>query len=284
MMPPDIHTLTGAYALHALSEDERAQFEAHLGDCEACDQEVRELQATAADLGQLLHEPPPPALRARVLAEIDTVRQVPPHPGEVPTAVADVATVRDRRRARNRDRWLALLAPAAAIMAFTVIGLTAMVVNLNARLNTMEAAAIAAAQDPTTTAPAPAVPTSTDPALPDDLATLEALLRARDLTLVTLGADGTDVRVVMSPERGEAMLLVSGMDPAPHAHAYGLWLLHVDGQTTPAGLFDVDSHGDVAYYVTADMSTVTALGVTIEPDTGSPAPSTDPLMVVELSS
>ena len=51
MSTAELHTLTGAYALHALPEDERVAFERHLGACEACAQEVRELSATAARLG-----------------------------------------------------------------------------------------------------------------------------------------------------------------------------------------------------------------------------------------
>jgi anti-sigma factor RsiW len=35
-MTADLHTLTGAYVLHALSESERAAFERHLADCAAC--------------------------------------------------------------------------------------------------------------------------------------------------------------------------------------------------------------------------------------------------------
>ncbi|MET7439499.1 zf-HC2 domain-containing protein, partial [Streptomyces sp. NPDC005568] len=50
MSTVDLHTLTGAYALHALSEDERGAFERHAADCEACTEEVRELTETAARL------------------------------------------------------------------------------------------------------------------------------------------------------------------------------------------------------------------------------------------
>ena len=36
MTHPDLHTLTGAYALDALDPDERDAFEAHLPDCDPC--------------------------------------------------------------------------------------------------------------------------------------------------------------------------------------------------------------------------------------------------------
>ncbi|WP_422664489.1 zf-HC2 domain-containing protein [Streptomyces mirabilis] len=47
----DLHTLTGAYALPALDEEERGRFDRHAADCESCRREVRELAAAAARLG-----------------------------------------------------------------------------------------------------------------------------------------------------------------------------------------------------------------------------------------
>ncbi|WP_181018887.1 RskA family anti-sigma factor, partial [Streptomyces fradiae] len=78
MTEDHLHAPTGAYALHALPDDERAEFERHLRDCPACAQEVRELTATAARLGAAVAAAPPREMRARVLERIATVRQVPP--------------------------------------------------------------------------------------------------------------------------------------------------------------------------------------------------------------
>ncbi|MGN6523744.1 MAG: zf-HC2 domain-containing protein, partial [Actinomycetes bacterium] len=77
-MSPEIHTLTGVYAVNALDGDERAEFEQHLASCPACQAEVRELQATAARLGDAEEVVPPPAMKASVLAAIRQTRQLPP--------------------------------------------------------------------------------------------------------------------------------------------------------------------------------------------------------------
>jgi anti-sigma-K factor RskA len=74
----DIHTLTGVYAADALPDSERGAFEDHLDECPSCRQEVDGLMATAARLGAAVAAPAPPAMRARVLSEIATVRQVSP--------------------------------------------------------------------------------------------------------------------------------------------------------------------------------------------------------------
>lgn len=66
-MADDVHTLTGVYALDALSADERAEFESHLEECPACRREVREFRAVCADLALLAEQAPPPSLRSKVL-------------------------------------------------------------------------------------------------------------------------------------------------------------------------------------------------------------------------
>ncbi|MEV5410480.1 anti-sigma factor [Thermopolyspora sp. NPDC052614] len=77
-MNDDLHTLSGAYALNALPEQQQRLFEEHMARCEACLIEVRGLRETAARLGLAAAEEPPPGLRARVLARIAEVRQEPP--------------------------------------------------------------------------------------------------------------------------------------------------------------------------------------------------------------
>ncbi|TDV35288.1 anti-sigma factor [Actinophytocola oryzae] len=74
-MTVDLHTLTGAYVLHATSDTERAAFERHLTDCGSCTVEVRELGETAVRLGLATVAVPPPHLKQTVLVRIRTERQ-----------------------------------------------------------------------------------------------------------------------------------------------------------------------------------------------------------------
>ncbi|MFD5826347.1 anti-sigma factor domain-containing protein [Lentzea sp. NPDC060358] len=104
----DLHTLTGAYAVNALSETERAAFETHLARCESCAEEVAELAATAARLGEAVEFPPPAHLKARVLAAAAETRQLSPRTARVP-------------RPRRYGRAGALLA-AACLVAVAVVG------------------------------------------------------------------------------------------------------------------------------------------------------------------
>jgi anti-sigma-K factor RskA len=107
-MSIDLHTLAGAYAIDALSEEEARQFDRHLEECPACREEVRELQAAAARMGAAEALAPPPALRERVLAAADQMPQLPPR-------VTRLDAVRKRR-------WSAKLAAAAAAAILAVGG------------------------------------------------------------------------------------------------------------------------------------------------------------------
>jgi anti-sigma-K factor RskA len=63
-----VHDLTPAYALDALDELEREEYEAHLASCEDCRAELASLQESASSLAYAVPAPaPPPALRERVL-------------------------------------------------------------------------------------------------------------------------------------------------------------------------------------------------------------------------
>jgi anti-sigma-K factor RskA len=62
----------GAWLLGALPEDEAAGFERHLGECAACREDAAALQV-AVDALPASAEPhaPPPALKARIMAEVE---------------------------------------------------------------------------------------------------------------------------------------------------------------------------------------------------------------------
>ena len=107
-MSTDLHTLSGAYALHALSEEERELFARHLEECEACRDEVREFEEVVGRMGAGEADVPPASLRDRVLTAADQQPQLPPRV----TAV---------ERARSR-RWTTRLTVAAAAAVLVVAG------------------------------------------------------------------------------------------------------------------------------------------------------------------
>jgi anti-sigma-K factor RskA len=68
-MEAGIHELTAAYALDALDPEERREYESHLADCEACQDELASLSGVTEALAVAASGPAPrPELRDRVLA------------------------------------------------------------------------------------------------------------------------------------------------------------------------------------------------------------------------
>jgi anti-sigma-K factor RskA len=66
-----IHDLAAAYALDALDDPERNEFEEHLAGCEQCSEELEGLSDAAAALAYVPEGPAPPAeLRERVLEQV----------------------------------------------------------------------------------------------------------------------------------------------------------------------------------------------------------------------
>jgi anti-sigma-K factor RskA len=142
-MADAIHDLTAPYALDALDERERADFEAHLARCEDCRRELQEFWGVA---GSLAHAAPaaapPPQLRERILesARAERSNVIPfPRRRAFQTAVAAAAAAsvlaagfalwagslardldRERDAAAGRTEALAVLAdPDARRVALT---------------------------------------------------------------------------------------------------------------------------------------------------------------------
>ena len=101
----DVHKLTGAYAMDALDDLERARVERHLAECDDCRAEVAELRETAALLSETVAVTPPGSLRESVLAGISQVRPLAP---EVSTSPSH-----EHHRAARRRGWVPLLVAAA---------------------------------------------------------------------------------------------------------------------------------------------------------------------------
>jgi anti-sigma-K factor RskA len=243
----DVHTLTGAYALNALSDVERRQFERHLAECPDCAREVDELQATAARLAMAVSEPPPDRVKQDVLDVIRTTRQ------ESPGGRRSVG------EGRPPQWWALRLTAVAAVLALAAaVGLGSIALRTQHRLD--------AAQQVLSQAQAEFGPVAQVFAAPDARA-----------TTATAASGGTAV-VMASKSLNEAVLMVAGM-PAPTAdHTYQAWVIK-DGTAKSVGFLVPGANAVVPPLVFAGLTASAKIGVTVEPAGGSPKPTTTPLML-----
>ncbi|MET9323407.1 anti-sigma factor [Streptomyces sp. NPDC003038] len=240
-----LHTLTGAYALGALTGEEHHAFSAHLRHCEACLQEVRDFEATAARLAAAASLPAPAPMRQAVLRHIDTVRQAPPR--TQPPAPARLTTVLTRRTGA-----LVVAASIAAAAAFG--GLAAWQYQQAEQARTQVQRTNQQAQD------------------------LAAVMAAPDArTVHGRTTTGATTAVITSALRDKAVFVSSGLPTPPAGKTYQLWF-DDRGTMRPAGLL----HSDGAVMLQGHPDSARAVGLTLEPAGGSPQPTTTPLVLLTL--
>ncbi|MFF8731552.1 anti-sigma factor domain-containing protein [Streptomyces sp. NPDC015171] len=241
----DLHALTGAYALHALHDDERAAFEHHLAECDACEQEVAEFTATTGRLALAATVGTRPVMREQVLRRITTVRQVPP--GAVPLK----RVRRGVRRGRGLARW-ALAASAAAAAAF---GGTA--VWQYERAQDAQSQAAQAQRHV------------------EDLAGVLAAPDAKSRSAKVAGGAGT---LVISASRDRAVFVASKMAAPPRGKVYQLWFAD-GGKMRSAGLMD-PGRSNQAVPLQGAVDDASGVGITLEPAGGSKQPTSAPLALL----
>ena len=256
----DIHALSGAYAVDAVDDLERAGFERHLAGCAACRAEVASLREAAAALPDDAQTPPPPELRAAVLGAISRVRPLPPLtvadtvpdnlPGTLPETDAETrpdstdATADDRSdtgrhaAAARRRRWIPALV-AAAVLAVVGTGL---------------AVAQPWRDDSSTT-----------------LTAAEQVLGDPDAQRVTqeLPVGGT-ATVVRSPTYHRTVVVTEDVPAPPDGKTYQMWLQDPSQTMVSAGLMPA---GENTYLLKGNSDDALAAGLSLEPEGGSSQPT-----------
>ncbi len=236
MTPDELDEVLGAYALDAVTDDERAEIEGVLTGDPVRRAEADSLLGVAAQLGAAVPATPPPSLRSAVFEEIART------PQEAPVASLDAA--RHRRASRTGRGRLALLAGVAAAAVVTAVGgLAFALVQADQRADRAEQVAQVLADD--------------------------------DAVVVDLTGDlATTLRVAWSAEEDATVLLADGLAPVGEDQTYELWVLGGDAPV-PAALFRPDDGGELRVRVEGLVPERDQLAVTVEPAGGSPAPTGD---------
>lgn len=278
-MEQQLHLLTGSYALNALDDAERQDFERYaLTDSQTLE-EVRSLSETAALLAYgVEEETPPPALKADIMAAIRNTRQLP-----AASVVRDIGTAHNasaqtsataargtrKTPAGQRTRWVPALSAAAALIIFAGVGVGGWVAGQTAKQHEMANQIVALQKQQS--------------ASQEQQTAMLAIVGSADAKIATTAlSDGGSVTVASSIKANKAAIMVQSLPTLPADKVYELWFISAAG-AVPAGFMGHDAPtGSGMQVLNGPMGGATHVGITVEPAGGSPAPTTTPLMVQAL--
>jgi anti-sigma-K factor RskA len=245
-----MHLLTGGYALDALPDEDRAEFERHLARCPSCAEEVRGMREAASRLAMATAVTPPPQLREQVLAAVPRTRQLPP------AGFRLLARTGIRARARRLPLSRASLTAGVLAVVAAIAFLVVTQVSTSSQLHQSQAANSAIA----------------------------AVLAAPDAHLESAGVTvGGTVTAVVSERQREAVVTTADVPSLPRAQVYQLWVMTASGTARSAGLLTVTSSGSAVPVLADDVLPGDRLGITVEPSGGTRQPTTTPIVIMPVS-
>jgi anti-sigma-K factor RskA len=238
------------YAIGALAGEERAALEEHLRGCADCSGELAQLRGDTALLAFSVSGPQPPARsRERLMAAIKKEPRL------------------NYGRSR-RTGWLRIFELAGALAAVVVISL----------LVKQEHALRKRVADLQATSTAQEVQLNETERLMASLTSPEA----EHFTLVASNAPPQPQgKAIYVRSSGVLMFLATNMPAPPPQKTYELWVIPSNGSPIPAGVFRPDAHGSATVFRPPLPAGVEAkeIAITVEPEAGSSAPTSEPIMV-----
>jgi anti-sigma-K factor RskA len=240
------------YALENLQGDDRTALEKHLEECHVCRAELDLLRGDMAVLALSTSGPVPPARSRQRLMD----------------AIGKEPRVRPTRSAARKPSRLIWALPWAAATAFAI--LAGMFWKNNAQLRERVSG------------------------LMQQSAEQEAQLqKARDVVMTLTATDAMRVTLVaaktpVQPEgkafyvrdRSSLIFLATNLPALPPDKAYELWLIPIAGAPIPAGMFRPDARGSATVInpPLPPRSEAKAFAITVEPERGSTAPTSQPIL------
>jgi anti-sigma-K factor RskA len=275
MSKNDDADLSGAYALNALSAEERAAYEALLATSDSARVEATELADTAVMLG-LAAAPKTPAAasRAKLLAAIAVTPQSAPQSSATPQNAPVVAAAPQNAGVGatplpTSDTDHEILSPAEEEALRRWFGRPLRVV-----------ASIAAAAVLVSGGVLIGANLGTPPESAPVASAVAQLQRSNDVQQASASLNGGGTASLMwSGSLGKAAISVVGEATPAAGDVYQLWYI-ADGDIRSAGFLPQDCSDDAWQLLGGDMHAGDSVGVTLEPSGGSAQPTTDPIVVL----
>lgn len=261
--------LLAGYALGVLDREGRASLDRHTAACTVCRDDLKSLQQAAERLA-FAADPaePPPAMKSRLMARIESLEAAPRAPSAFPGSLAGAV----HRRIRRVRPARAVAASMAAVALFMLGWGSYETVRVNRLARQNEELATAVRRQ------------------------WRAITLAADPRVETIAFRGSEAapaakgNLLFSREIQEAMLVVMDLDPPAKGEVYQLWLLAPEGGTRhPVAIFR-DRRGGYGMWTFQPPMTMAGMpgdlsfGLTREPAGGSIAPTSPMLFTIPIAS
>jgi anti-sigma factor RsiW len=269
----DLHALSGAYALDAVSDVERKRFEHHLAGCPSCQREVSELLEAAGRFGVAVSARPPDGMRARVLEAVAADAAKNPaavtRPREVPaagTGAGEVPAASTRPRevpaagARQRRAWAA---PWSARLALPLVAACLALAIAFGVLFAINQGQLSSSQ-------------TQEDRIADVLSSPGTRVISR-----TTSAGGLVTVDVAGPLR-ELVVTTDDMPGLPASEVYQVWVLGPGGKTASDGILSQIPDHRTAPVLATGLVRGDKMGLTVEPAGGTAKPTTRPIVDISL--
>jgi anti-sigma-K factor RskA len=240
----EFEELSGAYALDALTEEERRAADEHLAQCPKCTRALQQLRSVV-ELFPLTVPPvePSPRVKERILARIEAQARQPGAAGQQGAVSTPSHPAAESQRSRHRRRlWgLPSLIAAALLLAVLLGGMTLWNLTLQQQISQLQqqVAQLSAPESP--------------------------LIYPLHGTSVAQTARG---QVMYFPRQQTTIVVVYGLPPLQGTHVYQGWLLQ-NRHPTSIGLFTVQN-GIATLNFQGRLSGYDTLAISLE---ASPQPS-----------
>ncbi len=260
-MDPRIEELLPFYALDALSDEERELVESYLAEHPEVRKQIGDLQSAASALPYTVT----PVEPQRRLKDALMTR----------VAVDERSRASDRKQdSPPRERRWANLFPALSFAVATLAVIWVVVLNIQLSQLRREVSALSDALV----------------AQSNSIEQINAKLPQTPVSsVVTISLKGTEARpqahgeLIADPKSASAVMVVSGLGQLEAGKTYQVWLIDAGGPKS-AGLLTVDANGQAVLIVTSEseIGSFQSLGISIEPDGGSPQPTGDIVVLSDL--
>jgi len=287
--------IAALYALGALSQNEARAFESHLREgCAACQQEFEEFDRAVGTLGSSAEPVAPPAyLRDVLKARLDKETQAPVQTGPPQASIIpfphqrkSIETHVERPRSPSARTWLPWAVAASLLIAClgSILLWQSERRALQASINRSKEETLAALRE-SEELKASLIKRE---ARSQELAQINSVLASPDQHEVLSLNATEDAPATMAASSGTVYwnkqdhkwVVSADLPRPPEGKAYQLWFI-TSGGPVSAGLMKPDEtgHGFMVVDVPSGGETIVAAAITLEPDGGSPQP-TSPVLAM----